>query len=181
MHQISKEYILDTIRTVPNWPVEGVMFRDITPLFQDSKALRGIMDTLIQRYIDKEVDVFAGLDARGFLLGVTMSYALNKPFVPIRKKGKLPYETIEEEYTLEYAKETVEIHKDACKPGDRVVLIDDLIATGGTMKAGANLIEKLGGKVMEAAAIIDLPDLGGSKVLKDSGIPVFTICEFEGD
>lgn len=181
MHQVSREYILKTIRTVPDWPVEGVMFRDITPLFQDSKALRAIMDTLIQRYIDKDIDVFAGLDARGFLLGVTMSYALNKPFVPIRKKGKLPYETIEEEYELEYAKAVVEVHKDACKKGDKVVLIDDLIATGGTMQAGANLMRKLGGEVVEAAAIIDLPDLGGSKLLKNSGVPVFTICEFEGD
>jgi len=179
MH-VKSDYIRSKIRTVPDWPSQGIMFRDITPLFQDPKALRGIMDAFVQRYIDQKVDVVAGIDARGFLLGVTISYELNIPFVPIRKKGKLPWDAISEKYDLEYGSAEIEIHKDACKKGDRVVVFDDLIATGGTMLAGANLISRLGGEVMEATAIVDLPELGGSKKIQDAGIPVYAICTFDG-
>ncbi len=181
MHSVDSDYIKSIVRTIPDWPEKGVMFRDITPLFQDPKGLRGFIDAFIQRYIDKNINVIAGIDARGFLIGVTVAYALNISFVPIRKKGKLPWKTISKEYELEYGKEIIEIHIDACKKGDRVVIMDDLIATGGTMLAGIQLIQQLGGEVIEAAAIIDLPDLGGSKKIREiANIPVFTICSFEG-
>jgi adenine phosphoribosyltransferase len=179
MH-IDREYIKSKIRTIPDWPERGVMFRDITPLFQDPRALRGFMDAFVQRYLGQGVDVIAGIDARGFLLGVTISYELNIPFVPVRKKGKLPFETLSEKYDLEYGSAEIEIHRDACKKGDRIVLFDDLIATGGTMLAAAKLIKRLGGEIVEAAAIVDLPDLNGSKKLIDAGIPVYSICTFEG-
>ena len=181
MYAIDEKYVRDVIRTIPDWPEKGVMFRDITTVFQDSKALRGVMDSFIQRYHGQNIDVIAGIDARGFLLGVTVAYALSISFVPVRKKGKLPYETLSEKYSLEYGEAEVEIHSDACKKGDRVVLMDDLIATGGTMEAGLKLLNKLGAEVVEVAAIVDLPDLGGSAKLRNTGTPVFTICEFEGD
>lgn len=177
---IDSNYIKSVVRTVPDWPEKGVQFRDITPIFQDAKALRGTMDAFVQRYLGEKIDVIAGIDARGFLLGVTIAYELNLSFVPIRKKGKLPYETITEEYDLEYGSATVELHTDAVKKGDRVVLFDDLIATGGTMLAGAKLIQRLGGEVVEATAIIDLPALGGSKKIRDQGLKVHTLLEFDG-
>lgn len=177
---IDANYIKSVIRTVPDWPEKGVMFRDITPIFQDARALRGLIDAFVQRYLGQKVNVIAGLDARGFLLGVTIAYELNISFVPIRKKGKLPYNTISEDYSLEYGTATVEIHEDAIKKGDRVVVIDDLIATGGTMIAGVNLIKALGGELLEAAAIIDLPELGGSKKIKDKGFPLHTMISFNG-
>ncbi len=173
-------YIKDRIRTVPNWPQPGVMFRDITPLLQDPKTFRVLIDLFVHRYMGEQVDVVAGLDARGFILGSVVAYELNKGFVPIRKKGKLPYNTIAEEYELEYGSATVELHADAAKPGDRVLLIDDLIATGGTMMAGKKLIEKLGATVIEGAAIIELPELGGGKLLRDGGLDVWTVCSFAG-
>ncbi len=173
-------YIKDRIRTVPNWPQPGVMFRDITPLLQDPKTFRVLIDLFVHRYMSEQVDVVAGLDARGFILGSVVAYELNKGFVPIRKKGKLPYNTIAEEYELEYGSATVELHADAAKPGDRVLLIDDLIATGGTMMAGKKLIEKLGATVIEGAAIIDLPELGGTKLLRNGGLDVWTVCSFAG-
>ena len=125
-------------------------------------------------------DVVAGLDARGFILGAVIAYELNVGFVPIRKKGKLPFTTVEETYELEYGSATVELHTDAVKAGSRVLLIDDLIATGGTMMAGKKLLEKLGAQVMEGAAIVDLPELGGSKKLKSAGLPLFTLIDFDG-
>lgn len=180
MSIISTDYIKSTVRTVPDWPEKGVMFRDITPIFQDPKALRGTLDTFIHRYFDKNIDIIAGIDARGFLLGVTIAYELNLAFIPIRKKGKLPYETISESYQLEYGEASVELHTDALEKGQRIVLFDDLIATGGTMLAAAKLIERLGGNIIEAAAIIDLPDLGGSKKLEDNGIKTWSLFNFEG-
>lgn len=179
MH-ISSDYIKSQIRTVPDWPEKGVMFRDITPIFQDAKALRGAMDMFVHRYMDMDIDVIAGIDARGFLLGVTIAYELNLPFVPVRKKGKLPWKTISEKYDLEYGSAEIELNEDACKKGDRVVIFDDLIATGGTMIAAANLVKKLGGTVVETACLVDLPDLKGSKKIEELGIPVFSVCEFEG-
>ena len=174
------DYLRRHIRTVPDWPAPGVQFRDITPVLQDRKALRTLIDLFVQRYIDADVNVIAGMDARGFIIGPILAYELSLGFVPIRKKGKLPYRTLSQSYELEYGSATVEIHEDACKPGDRVVIVDDLVATGGTMMAGKILLERLGAEVVEAAAIIDLPDLGGSKLLRDGGVPLYTVCEFGG-
>lgn len=173
-------YLKARIRTVPDWPEPGVQFRDITPLLQDPRAFRVLVDAFVLRYMEDRIDVVAGIDARGFILGAVVAHQLNKGFVPVRKKGKLPFSTVSEEYELEYGNATVEIHTDAIKPGDRVLLIDDLIATGGTMMAGARLIQRLGGTIAEAAAIVDLPELGGSKLLKAAGLSIFTVCEFEG-
>lgn len=176
------QYLRAHIRTVPDWPAPGVQFRDITPLLQDAKVFRVLIDAFIHRYMDPSMrpDVVAGLDARGFILGAVVAYELNVGFVPIRKKGKLPFTTVEETYELEYGSATVELHTDAVKPGDRVLLIDDLIATGGTMMAGMKLLEKLGAQVIEGAAIVDLPELGGSDKLRASGLALFTLLDFSG-
>ena len=176
------QYLRDNIRTVPDWPAPGVQFRDITPLLQDAKVFRVLIDAFVHRYMepDRRPDVVAGLDARGFILGAVVAYELNVGFVPIRKKGKLPFTTVEETYELEYGSATVELHTDAVKPGQRVLLIDDLIATGGTMMAGKKLLEKLGASVMEAASIVDLPELGGSQKLRQSGLKLFTLVDFAG-
>jgi adenine phosphoribosyltransferase len=176
------QYLRAHIRTVPDWPAPGVQFRDITPLLQDAKVFRVLIDAFIHRYMDPSMrpDVVAGLDARGFILGAVIAYELNVGFVPIRKKGKLPFTTVEETYELEYGSATVELHTDAVKPGDRVLLIDDLIATGGTMMAGMKLLEKLGAQVIEGAAIVDLPELGGSDKLRASGLALFTLLDFSG-
>lgn len=173
-------YIKHHIRTVPDWPAAGVQFRDITPLLSNPKVFRVLIDMFVHRYFDAKPSAIAGLDARGFIIGSVLAYELNVGFIPIRKKGKLPFTTVEETYELEYGSATVEIHTDAVQPGDRVVLIDDLIATGGTMLAGAKLLQRLGAVVVEGAAIVDLPELGGSKRLLESGLPLFTLLEFEG-
>jgi adenine phosphoribosyltransferase len=177
---LDPNYIRDRIRTVPDWPQPGVMFRDITPLLQDPKTLRVLVDLFVHRYMDRDLDLVAGIDARGFILGSIVAYELNLGFVPIRKKGKLPFTTVAESYELEYGSSSVELHADACKPGDRVLLIDDLIATGGTMMAGKRLIERLGAVVVEGAAIVDLPELGGSARLREAGLPLFTLVDFAG-
>ena len=176
------QYLKNHIRTVPDWPAPGVQFRDITPLLQDAKVFRVLIDAFVHRYMDSAMhpDVVAGLDARGFILGAVVAYELNVGFVPIRKKGKLPFTTVEETYELEYGSATVELHTDAVKPGDRVLLIDDLIATGGTMMAGMKLLEKLGAQVIEGAAIVDLPELGGSDKLRAGGLSLFTLLDFAG-
>ena len=176
------DYLRDHIRTVPDWPAPGVQFRDITPLLQNPRVFRVLIDAFVHRYMAPELrpDVVAGLDARGFILGSVVAYELNVGFVPIRKKGKLPFDTVAETYELEYGSATVELHTDAVQAGQRVLLIDDLIATGGTMMAGKKLLEKLGATVVEGAAIVDLPELGGSKHLKDSGLPLFTLVDFAG-
>lgn len=173
-------YLREHIRTVADWPAPGVQFRDITPLLQNPKVFRVLIDAFVHRYMDRRPDVVAGLDARGFILGAVIAYELNVGFVPIRKKGKLPFTTVQETYELEYGSATVELHTDAVKAGDRVLLIDDLIATGGTMMAGKKLLEKLGASVMEGAAIVDLPELGGSDRLRASGLPLFTLVDFAG-
>jgi adenine phosphoribosyltransferase len=174
------QYLRDHIRTVPDWPAPGVQFRDITPLLQNAKVFRVLIDVFVHRYLDPAMrpDVVAGLDARGFILGAVVAYELNVGFVPIRKKGKLPFNTVEETYELEYGSATVELHTDAVKPGDRVLLIDDLIATGGTMMAGMKLLDKLGAHVIEGAAIVNLPELGGADKLRAAGLPLFTLLDF---
>jgi adenine phosphoribosyltransferase len=183
MHPLSvSEYLRQHIRTVPDWPAPGVQFRDITPLLQNPKVFRVLIDAFVHRYMESRLrpDVVAGLDARGFILGAVVAYELNVGFVPIRKKGKLPFTTVEETYELEYGSATVELHTDAVKPGHKVLLMDDLIATGGTMMAGKRLLEKLGATVTEGASIVDLPELGGSQRLRESGLPLFTLVDFAG-
>jgi adenine phosphoribosyltransferase len=178
----SSAYLRDHIRTVPNWPAPGVQFRDITPLLQNPKVFRVLIDTFVHRYMDPALrpTVVAGLDARGFIIGSVLAYELGVGFVPIRKKGKLPFTTVEETYELEYGSATVELHTDAVKAGDRVVLIDDLIATGGTMMAGKKLLERLGAEIIEGSAIVTLPELGGEAKLRESGLSLFTLVDFSG-
>jgi len=176
----AQKLIRDTIRTVPDWPAPGVQFRDITPLLADPRMFRVLIDQFVHRYFDLRPKAVAGIDARGFILGAVVAYELGVGFVPIRKKGKLPFTTVQESYELEYGSATVEIHTDAVKPGDEVLLIDDLIATGGTMLAGKRLLEKLGARVIEGAAIVELPELGGGKLLREAGLPLFTLVDFAG-
>ncbi len=169
----------ETIRTVPNWPIEGVMFRDITTLTQNSQALREACDIFYERYKDMNIGKIVGIDARGFIFGAVLAYKLGIGFVPVRKKGKLPYKTISATYSLEYGEDTVEMHVDAIKKGEKVVIVDDLIATGGTLSAATQLVEQLEGDIIECAIIIDLPDLKGKEKIKD--YKVFTLMEFEGE
>ena len=180
--QTVSDFLRSHIRTVPDWPAPGVQFRDITPLLQNPKVFRVLIDAFVQRYMDPALrpDVVAGLDARGFILGAVIAYELNVGFVPIRKQGKLPFTTVQETYELEYGSATVELHTDAVSPGHKVLLVDDLIATGGTMMAGRKLLERLGAHVIEGAAIVDLPALGGSDKLRAAGLPLFTLIDFSG-
>ncbi|MBK8570769.1 MAG: adenine phosphoribosyltransferase [Nitrosomonadales bacterium] len=157
------------------------MFRDITSLLKDPIGFRITIDELVRRYADMEIDKVIGIEARGFIVGAALAYALGKGFVPIRKKGKLPAETIGYDYELEYGTDRIEIHADAISSGERVLLVDDLIATGGTAEAATILIEKIGGKIVECCFVIDLPDIGGRKRLEKKGYSVFALCEFEGD
>jgi adenine phosphoribosyltransferase len=180
-HQIPpSDYIRAHIRTVPDWPAPGVMFRDITTLLSNPRVFRVLIDQFVHRYFDARPTAIAGLDARGFIIGSVVAYELGVGFVPIRKKGKLPFSTFEETYALEYGSATVEVHTDAVQPGDRVLLVDDLIATGGTMLAGHALLQRLGAEVIEAAAIVDLPALGGSARLQAAGLRVFSLVSFDG-
>lgn len=174
------DYIRARIRTVADWPQPGVMFRDITPLLSDPRTFRILIDIYVHRFMDERIDVVAGIDARGFILGSVIAYELNRGFIPIRKKGKLPYETISEQYELEYGSASIEVHSDAILAGSRVLLIDDLIATGGTMQAAVRLLNRLGAGEVLPAVIIDLPDLGGSKALTAAGAAPFVICAFGG-
>lgn len=173
-------YLKSQIRTIPDWPKQGVMFRDVGTIFENPKAWRGVVDSFIHRYMELDFSHIGAMDARGFLIGSALSYALNKPLVLFRKKGKLPARTIGVEYALEYGSATLEVHDDTLREGDRVLLVDDLIATGGTLLAAVQLVEQLGAKVIEAAAIMDLPDLGGSRSLQNAGVPTFSLCAFEG-
>lgn len=175
------DYIKTVIRTVPDWPQPGVNFRDITPLLQNSSAFRKLIDSFVHRYQDMELDAIAAIDARGFIVGAPLAYELNCSFVPVRKKGKLPFKTISETYTLEYGQAEVELHSDAFREGDRILIVDDLIATGGTMLAAAKLITRSGGQVVETSTIIDLPDLGGSRRIQEASYGVFAVCSFTED
>ncbi len=175
--------IKSKIRTIPDYPKKGIMFRDITTLIKDPVGFRLVIDNLTQRYINNEIDfdVIVGIEARGFIIGGALSYTLGKGFVPIRKVGKLPGEVVSHEYELEYGTDTVEMHKDSVANGEKVLVIDDLLATGGTALAAAALIEKLGGKVAEMSFIVNLPDVGGEKKLQEKGYDVFCLTEFAGD
>ena len=168
------------IRTIPDYPKPGILFRDITTLLANLHAFRAAVDELMWPFLRSEVDYVAGIEARGFILGGAVAHALGRGFVPIRKKGKLPARVIGQEYSLEYGVDTIEIHADAIGAGDRVLLVDDLIATGGTATAAIDLIRKSGGEVVAAAFVIDLPDLGGSERLRAKGVKVHTLVGFEG-
>ena len=170
--------IEDYVLSIPDFPEPGIIFRDITSVLQDADGLQLAIDPMQDCLKDIDVDVIAGTESRGFIFGVPIAYNLHKPFVPIRKKGKLPCETVEKTYDLEYGTATIEMHKDAVKKGEKVVLLDDLIATGGTMKAAAELVEELGGEVVKMLFLIELSDLNGREVLKDYDVD--SVVQFEG-
>jgi len=169
------------IRTIPNYPKDGVMFRDITALWQNPAGLRTAIDQLIWPYIGVRIDKIAGIEARGFVLGGAIAHQLGVGFIPVRKQGKLPCDTIGVEYELEYGKDVVEIHKDAVNEGENILIVDDLIATGGTAEAAIKLIRQAKGTIVGAAFVIDLPDIGGRARIESMGVNVRTLCEFEGD
>lgn len=177
---MSVESLANKIRKIPNWPQEGILFQDITPVLQSPTHFRLLVDLFTYRYMNQKIDVVAGLDARGFIIGAALAYQLNVGFVPIRKKGKLPFETISQTYALEYGEATVEIHKDAISAGSRVLLVDDLVATGGTMLAGVQLIRQLGGVVVEACAMLEFTDLPGAQKIRDNNVPLFTLLQNSG-
>ncbi len=170
-----------TIRTVPDFPIKGVMFRDITTLLKHPEAFKQTCDQFYERYKDMKIDKIAGIESRGFIFGSVLAYKLGLGFVLIRKPGKLPAETVKEEYELEYGKDAVEVHKDAILEGDKVLLVDDLIATAGTAGASAKLIRKIGGDLIECSFVIELPDLGGRNKLEKQGLKVHSMIQFEGD
>jgi len=173
--------VQDYIRTIPDFPHEGIMFRDVTTLFSDPRGFRIAIDQLLHPYAGQPIDKVVGLEARGFILGGAIAHQLSVGFIPIRKKGKLPGKTIEQNYTLEYGTATMEVHDDALQPGEKVLLVDDLLATGGTAEAGIKLIERMGAEVIGCAFVSDLPDLGGRTKLEGLGMNVHALCSFEGD
>ena len=175
------EIIKSKIKTYPHWPKQGVMFRDINSLLNDKEGLKILMGKLVERYKDMDFDTVAGIESRGFITGSLLAHALGKSFVLIRKPGKLPGEVASEEYSLEYGKDKIEVQKEAIKKGSKVLVVDDIIATGGTALAACNLINKLGGEVVECSFVIDLPYIGGKKKLLDAGYKVFNLVEFEGE
>jgi 5'-methylthioadenosine phosphorylase len=173
--------IRSSIRTVPHWPKQGVMFRDITTLLKDKNAFNQTMELLVQRYDKMDIDFIVGIESRGFIFGAALADRLNLGFVPIRKKGKLPADTVSQEYQLEYGTDIMEIHTDAIHQGSNVLIVDDLIATGGTALAAGNLVRKLGGEIVEFSFIVDLPDLGGKRKLEMAGYKTFVLVDFEGE
>ncbi len=179
MTKISSE-LADSIRSIPDYPKPGIIFRDITTLLGDARAFRRAIDELVQPYAGLKIDKIAGMEARGFILGGAVAHQLSAGFVPIRKKGKLPHETVRIAYSLEYGVDEMEIHMDAVKPGEKVILVDDLIATGGTAVGAVQLLRQIGADVVSACFVIDLPELGGRKKLEALGVEVRTLVEFEG-
>ncbi len=178
---MSRMQVKDYIRTIVDFPHEGIMFRDVTTLFADPRGFRMAVDQLLHPYAGMQIDKVVGLEARGFILGGAIAHQLTVGFVPVRKKGKLPGATISQEYKLEYGEAIMELHSDALQPGEKVLMVDDLLATGGTAEAGIKLIERLGAEVIGCAFVIDLPELGGRKVLEDLGFDVHVLCDFEGE
>jgi len=168
------------IRTVPDFPEKGIMFRDVTTLFNNAEGFAEMINQFHSYWVKYQIDAIAGIDARGFIIGGALAYKMGLPFIALRKKGKLPFETISEEYDLEYGKATLEVHKDALEPGGNILVIDDLIATGGTAAASVNLIRSLGGNVAGCAFIIDLPEIGGAAKLESMGVKVKSLMAFEG-
>lgn len=175
-----KKNVKDYIRTIVDFPHEGIMFRDVTTLFADPRGLRMTIDQLLHPYAGLEIDKVVGLEARGFILGGAIAHQLSVGFVPVRKKGKLPGQTISQAYKLEYGEAIMELHEDALQPGERVLLVDDLLATGGTAEAGIKLIERLGAEIVGCAFVVDLPELGGRNLLTKLGYDVHVLCDFEG-
>ena len=175
-----KKTVKDYIRTIVDFPHEGIMFRDVTTLFADPRGFRICIDQLLHPYAGEEIDKVVGLEARGFIIGGAIAHQLSVGFVPIRKKGKLPGATLSQDYQLEYGEAVMEVHDDAIQPGEKVLVVDDLLATGGTAEAGIKLIEKMGGDIVGCAFIVDLPELGGRAKLELLGMDVHVLCEFEG-
>ncbi len=173
--------IISYIRTIPDYPKKGILFRDITTLLLNPEGLRKTIDQFVDRYKNEKIDKIAAIEARGFLIGAPIAYAIGCGLILIRKKGKLPGKIRSENYQLEYGSDQIEMHEDAISAGEKILLVDDLLATGGTVKAAIKLIEKSGGIIHETAFLVDLPDLGGSRQLKEEGYSVFTLCEFEGE
>ena len=180
MMKSTEEILRDSIRSIPDYPKQGIIFRDITTMLGNARAFRRAVDELVQPFAGSKIDQVAGIEARGFILGGAVAHQLSSGFVPVRKKGKLPHETVSIAYSLEYGVDEMEVHKDAIKPGERVILIDDLIATGGTAVAAAKLLKSIGADVVAACFVIDLPDLGGRAKLEALGVPVRTLLAFEG-
>ena len=172
--------VRDYIRTIPDFPHEGILFRDVTTLFADARGMRLCVDQLLAPFAGTRIDAVAGLEARGFILGGAVAHQLGTGFVPVRKAGKLPGATFVQDYALEYGTATLEVHRDALPAGAKVLLVDDLLATGGTAQAGIALLERLGAEVVGCAFVVDLPELGGRAALDGMGLPVHTLCEFEG-
>ena len=174
-------HLKSLIRTIPHYPKQGIMFRDITTLLKDPVGLQLLVDGLAEQYTAHRIEKIVGIEARGFVIGAAVAYKLGVGFVPIRKSGKLPGQTFQQEYALEYGTDVMEIHQDAIDEGERVLLMDDLIATGGTAIAAVSLIEQLGGEIAGCAFVIDLPDLGGMQRLQTLGLQTFALCQFEGE
>ncbi len=172
--------VKDYIRTIVDFPHEGILFRDVTTLFADPRGMRMAIDQMLHPYAGQPIDKVVGLEARGFIIGGAIAHQLGTGFVPIRKKGKLPGATLSEAYSLEYGEAVVEMHTDAIQPGERVLLVDDLLATGGTAGAGIKLLERVGAEIIGCAFIVDLPELGGRRVLENMAMDVHVLCEFEG-
>jgi adenine phosphoribosyltransferase len=169
-----------SVRTIPDYPKKGILFRDITTLLADARAFRRAIDELVQPYAGAKVSKVAGIEARGFILGGAVAHQMSAGFIPIRKKGKLPHETVSIAYSLEYGVDQMEMHRDAVVRGEKVVLIDDLIATGGTAEAACRLLTQMGAEIVAACFIVDLPDLGGARKIEQLGIPVRALMQFEG-
>ena len=168
------------IRTIPDYPEKGILFRDITTMLNNARAFRRAVDELVHPWIGSRLDQVAGIEARGFILGGAIAHQMSAGFVPIRKKGKLPHDTVHIAYSLEYGLDEMEMHKDAIKPGEKVLLVDDLIATGGTAEGAVKLLKQLGADVIAACFVIDLPDLGGRKKIEALGVPVHSLIEYSG-
>jgi len=177
----SSKNVKDYIRTIPDFPKPGILFRDVTTLFADPRGFRMAIDQLLLPYAGMPINKVVGLEARGFILGGAIAHQLTVGFVPIRKQGKLPGKTIDQAYTLEYGEAVMEMHDDVIAPGEKILLVDDLLATGGTAEAGIKLLERAGAEVIGCAFIIDLPELGGRKKIEALGMKVHVLCEFEGD
>lgn len=175
------DWVTSRIRTIPDYPKPGIMFRDITTLLADAQGFRKAVDEMVQPWAGEKIDRVVGIDARGFILGGAVAHQLSVGFIPVRKPGKLPWKTHQEEYDLEYGQDALQIHQDAVADGAQVLLVDDLIATGGTAEAAVNLIRRTGGVVAGATFVVDLPDLGGAARLEAIGCPVSALCQFEGD
>jgi adenine phosphoribosyltransferase len=180
MNETLQETLVNSIRTIPDYPKPGILFRDITTMLGDARAFRRAVDELVHPYAGTRVDKIAGIEARGFILGGAIAHQLSAGFVPIRKKGKLPHDTVRIAYSLEYGVDEMEMHRDAIIPGEKVILVDDLIATGGTAEAATKLLQQMGANVVAACFVIDLPDLGGRARIEALGVPVRTLIEFAG-